>query len=226
MIRPHLSAGMKPIGGQGMRSMPPSVPWMRRPPPAGGLATATKPLPPANIMPFRGGDPRAMPPQMQQTTGGPGRPMMPQVPMSMQMPMKSTGLQMPPGMDPRTSGPKLQPPMMPGGDPRAMPPQPFRGGMPGMAGPGGNRPEMGALSRYTSAGGFPGAARRPQMAGGARTGFVGRGIGRGAPNGLLRGSQALSGQAGTDLSRMMGSLPRGGLQRFAGGGSVRKKSNA
>ena len=95
--------------------------------------------------------------------------------------------------------------------------------MPGGGGQPGFGPGMGGLARYTAAGGFPGAARRPQLPGGGQNRFMGRVPGGGIPNGLLRTAQGVSGQAGSRLNRLMGGMPRGGAMRFAGGGKVTKK---
>ena len=225
MMRPYLAQGAlsmaNPGGGRpDPRAMPPvngaRLPMRAMPPQmAGGPG---KPMPP--MMPGGMPDPRAMPP----------------TPMSTTMPIKSTPLMVPPsappgGITPTPGDPRYTPGgpgtwVGRGGIPGGGMPGAPRGAMPG-AGPwGGIPPGRGALSALWGPQGVPGGARRPQLPAMGRSPIMGRGIPGQAPNGLLRGAQDVSRFAGNRLQRIMGGMPRGGLQRFAGGGGVRKKSNA
>lgn len=215
-------------------------PMLARPPQGGGLAQATKPMPP-QIRPPGGGattnpvgpqwrgapPPRAMPGPGGRG-GGPRNRMPPQgfpgggrgggprnrMPPQGQPPMG--GFPAPGGRPPQQLPGGLQQMLMarqqqfgagmpPGAPSAAMPPQTGYPGMP----PGAQR-------------GMP--LRGPQGAGGAFRGAPGRLPPGLPPNAALRAPQDRSANYGNRLNSMMSGL--GGRPGYAGGGTIRKKSNA
>lgn len=221
-------------------------PMFQRPPTGGGLAQANKPMPPQIRPPGPGGfggrggprgmPPRGMPPGRFGGRGGGGRggPPMGGFP--------APGGRPPPGMMPPGGGfpmPGGPPPGMPPGGPMGaggMPPgglqqmlqsmQRIQGGAGGMMPPGGpsaGMPPQGGF-RGMPPGGAPGMPPRgPQTPGGAFRGAPGMLPPGGPPNMALGAPQARSADYGNRLQQMMGGM-RG--RQFAGGGTVRKKSNA
>lgn len=197
-MRPRLSQGM-PIGGRGMRSMPPTIPWMNRPPPQGGLASANKPMPPN--MPQGGPNPMLMQ-QMQQQQGGMADRLHErlQTPHMGGMPGQGPMQQMPPGMDAGMGG---------GGIPAMM------AKMQGQAGGGAGGPDLsGIMAAFQRAqagqgggpgGGMPGRGMPPGMPPGG--GMPGRGM---PPVGMRDPRQRIPGPVQPPQQPWMGGGGQGG----------------
>lgn len=203
-MRPRLSQGM-PIGGRGMRSMPPTIPWMNRPPPQGGLASANKPMRPN--MPQAGPNPMLMQ-QMQQQQGG----MADRLHERLQTPHMGRGMpgqgpmqQMPPGMDAGMGGGG-------GGIPAMM--AKMQGQAGGMMPPGGGAggPDLsGMMAAFQRAqagagGGMPGRGMPPGMPPGG--GMPGRGM---PPVGMRDPRQRIPGPVQPPQQPWMGGGGRGGM---------------